>query len=891
MSLPTGLSTVTVTCGPYVDAKGAPYTGTVTFTPSTKVRWAATGAVVLDGTVNVPIDTTGVGQVTLPATDAAGLNVTGFTYSVAYSLRGAGGAVTGVRAAYSIQIPAAAPTVTLELLQPFASTGGIDVSVPAVTSVAGLTGAVSASDLTTALGGVPGGGGGGGGGVVSEPVADATAVTKGILQLTGDLAGTASSPIIATGAVTSAKLAAGAVGAAALGAGAVTSAKLAPDLKSTLPLLTPAVSTTTIGTLVAGAVNRITPTAAATRGLPDAVNAGAGAIIVVKAAANPVTITSQGSIPSLVGTSGGTSNGLTLPGGIQAGDVILLVCASYTLGLAVPAGFTLLATAANATSGSGQATIFYKVAAGTESSSSIPGITNNTGMAAVVVRGANGTAPFDPSKPTATFGYQLTHTPPSITTSSACYLLFIDSTTQDTTGGSVTGPPILNGKTATFGITIWGATQSGAGTTACPGTVTFGSAVAGSGITIGLTSGVTVSSINGTVGASRVVAAGETVILRSDGVSDWADITGGSPVSVLDARYDAAGAATAVDARVTALASSMSNTLDRSPVLWPFSVDSIWNLPVATTARFEKSTDTMTAALLGASGTPWMNSEQYSHPVTQASDSDPLATVTDFYEPTRSGIFRVPANATIAGGGDQHMHIVDPLQVWVHECFGTTRNSPTSYTVGRHEASNLYGPGAGPIGGTRAYGGSAIGGLIRKWEVDPTHPAYTGEIRHALAIALGNNQLYYNSVGSAVGQDQYGWGASRGYVWPATEQDYDSPYTYFGVIPMGSFCAIPSWVNVEALPLSAAGKMVARAMQRYGVYVTDRSAAFTMYVEPGTPTSWLYPARDNIAVLRAQLRIVTNSGKGTPGGGVWLGDDSNRVAPLAPPLPPLPKGA
>jgi hypothetical protein len=35
VSLPVGLSTVTVTCGPYTDAKGAPYTGTVTFTPST----------------------------------------------------------------------------------------------------------------------------------------------------------------------------------------------------------------------------------------------------------------------------------------------------------------------------------------------------------------------------------------------------------------------------------------------------------------------------------------------------------------------------------------------------------------------------------------------------------------------------------------------------------------------------------------------------------------------------------------------------------------------------------------------------------------------------------------------------------------------------------------
>lgn len=52
---------------------------------------------------------------------------------------------------------------------------------------------------------VPGGGGGGG----SAP--DADAITKGIVQLAGDLSGTAAAPTVATGAITSAKIADGTI--------------------------------------------------------------------------------------------------------------------------------------------------------------------------------------------------------------------------------------------------------------------------------------------------------------------------------------------------------------------------------------------------------------------------------------------------------------------------------------------------------------------------------------------------------------------------------------------------------------------------------------------------------------------------------------------------------
>ncbi|MHA8096952.1 beta strand repeat-containing protein [Aquirufa antheringensis] len=55
---------------------------------------------------------------------------------------------------------------------------------------------------------------------------DANATTKGLVQLAGDLSGTAAAPVIVTGAVTTGKLAAGAVSTAKLADGAVTDVKI-----------------------------------------------------------------------------------------------------------------------------------------------------------------------------------------------------------------------------------------------------------------------------------------------------------------------------------------------------------------------------------------------------------------------------------------------------------------------------------------------------------------------------------------------------------------------------------------------------------------------------------------------------------------------------------------
>ncbi len=53
------------------------------------------------------------------------------------------------------------------------------------------------------------------------------------------------------------------------------------------------------------------------------------------------------------------------------------------------------------------------------------------------------------------------------------------------------------------------------------------------------------------------------------------------------------------------------------------------------------------------------------------------------------------------------------------------------------------------------------------------------------------------------------------------------------------------------------------------------------------------PAFGDVGTIKSLCRIVTNNSEATPNGGIFLPDGSNRIAPLAPPLPPVPgmKGA
>lgn len=302
--------------------------------------------------------------------------------------------------------------------------------------------------------------------------------------------------------------------------------------------------------------------------------------------------------------------------------------------------------------------------------------------------------------------------------------------------------------------------------------------------------------------------------------------------------------------------------------LAPFAPTSVWRLGIAQAATFAASGDARNTAMHATGsdgdGTVWVNSDQFSHPISYGLSSSPLATVTDTAHGGATYAERIPATARIAAGADAHMHVITPDRRSVQEHYLTARQSSTAYTVQRRALVDLRGSGIGPNNGVRAYGGSALGGLIRGWEVNPAHPRYTGAIRHPLAIALRRAQLFDN-------------GSGAGYVWPATEQDGDSTGTYGGAIPMGAYFAIPPTVNLATLGLQTTqGMMLAVAAQNYGCYVVDASGAQSFYAEDdaGPAAAWAaavlgggsFSGHDPRVVFNA-LRVVSNNSAATPNGG------------------------
>jgi hypothetical protein len=291
---------------------------------------------------------------------------------------------------------------------------------------------------------------------------------------------------------------------------------------------------------------------------------------------------------------------------------------------------------------------------------------------------------------------------------------------------------------------------------------------------------------------------------------------------------------------------SRSRIAERDAALWPFSADSPWNMPIGRGARFAPTADPRITDLREA--TAAINAATWSVPIFQADDGDPVRAVRT---PAGTRRFQIPRDATPAAppDGDRHLAVIDPGSRWVDECW-LARRRGARWACRYHVRNDLRGLGV-LAGGTRAYGGSSIGGLIREWELEE------GAIHHALAFAVPRRNLRH------------------GPVWPASSEDEDAVYE--GHLRMGTLVAIPPSVDVDALGLSEGGLVIARALQSYGAYLVDASENFTLFAEPRAEDR-LRPAREDLDRIRELLRIVDNNDPEHIGGG------GPPTAPVAPSL-------
>jgi hypothetical protein len=170
----------------------------------------------------------------------------------------------------------------------------------------------------------------------------------------------------------------------------------------------------------------------------------------------------------------------------------------------------------------------------------------------------------------------------------------------------------------------------------------------------------------------------------------------------------------------------------------------------------------------------------------------------------------IPPGARAAWGGDHHMVVWQPATDTMWELWeaddSTGRWTAQWGGVMRHVSANpgYFSDPSGIEPGATATSLPLVGGLITRADVR------RGVIDHALAMAIPN--------------DRYA-------VWAHPAQRSDGGVDAVDAIPAGARFRLDPRVDVDSLDVPPFTRMLARAAQRYGIYVRDTSPVVTFYAE------------------------------------------------------------
>lgn len=184
---------------------------------------------------------------------------------------------------------------------------------------------------------------------------------------------------------------------------------------------------------------------------------------------------------------------------------------------------------------------------------------------------------------------------------------------------------------------------------------------------------------------------------------------------------------------------------------------------------------------------------------------------------------------------DGHLIIIEPKRKEIYEMWGAT------VAEDRIQAKAIICNSLADMGvyerwhGARAYGGSALAGLILGNELNT-------KINHALAIAVRPAALNWKTTNN------------KGYIWPASSADnnHQSTYSTSGNLHMGSRLAIPKYVSIDELTLSSTeSKNLATALIEYGAYIVDTASTNLVFYAEETSSK----GSENIT--KEDLRKIT----------------------------------
>jgi hypothetical protein len=271
------------------------------------------------------------------------------------------------------------------------------------------------------------------------------------------------------------------------------------------------------------------------------------------------------------------------------------------------------------------------------------------------------------------------------------------------------------------------------------------------------------------------------------------------------------------------LASSLS--AQRNPLNWPFSENSIWNMPIGFNAVY------VHARIEKAMVQGMTIDEDY---IVMTPDV-PLMDIAENF----AGWDRTKSRCGVEGKVIFSAPIPQSFIVSPETWDGTTPNAglavlmPDKKTIKQtqpfahctagqpgtsrymFEDVDIYGDGMyGSHGGS---GLSAIGGTLRIGELTPT----SGPIRHALKVNIfAKRNVYYDAE-------------TKGFRWPAKRADGYAANTYYKerkseivkACRMGALLALPVKMNLDSLGFETKpARILAEAFQNYGAYLVDDTA-------------------------------------------------------------------
>jgi hypothetical protein len=237
--------------------------------------------------------------------------------------------------------------------------------------------------------------------------------------------------------------------------------------------------------------------------------------------------------------------------------------------------------------------------------------------------------------------------------------------------------------------------------------------------------------------------------------------------------------------------------------------DSFWNTPIGANPTFDPSeTAILNESILPyGGGASFANGDDWGISLVYASPTDTVYTIPHAtYYDNGPVSFAIPKGALPTTGSDHHLVVVNGSQEFDMWDASYNASTDTWYAGSRFVVDpNGWGANAAPgqlAGGAVAAGFSELGGVVRPEEIKQGH------IDHALSVMVPVIRSGYVAE-------------------PATATDGTS--TDVGAIPEGSHIQLDPSINVDAQNWPTWEKVIAKALQIYGAYVSDHGGALAFY--------------------------------------------------------------